>query len=499
MVGAWRAAVLAAAALLATLPPLAAQQPSSETYDTLSLALDEALTRAARTGQEVRMAEAGVDAASSRLGAARSARFPQLSSSLVFTKTFASVFQGSGFEIPDSLKFEPNPDVPLEERLAYLEDKTPMAGLAGLGQLFSDMPFGQENAYLAGLTGSHVLYSGGRVSAGIRMAEAGLSAAEEQLHEDRAQVELDVTRAYYQAVLARELLDIAEAALDQADAFLEQERLRFGAGRASELDVLRAEVQASNLRPRLIEARNATDLTALDLKRLVDVPMDQPLRLTTSLELADGPSGPAPPTLPPDAVARARPAVVALERLVTVREQEARLARAAFLPTVALQMNYMRQAFPTQPLRVDADWRTDWTGSLVVDFPLFSGGRRDADLHAARAEAGTARLRLRQLQEAVELEYRQALGERERARSEIDARQRTVEMAARVHDLTVLRYERGLGTQIEVSEARIDLMSARTHLARALADYRIAEATVLRSLGGHEAARRLGSGNPGAP
>jgi outer membrane protein TolC len=500
MVGAWRAALLAATATLSTLPPLAAQAPgpapvARQQHDTLTLGLEDALTRATRSGQEVRIAETGIDAASSRLGAARAARLPQLSSSFAYTKTFASIFEGGGIELPDSLEFDPDPTGSLQDRVAYLEDRTPEAGLMGLGQLFSSMPFGQENVYVAGLTGSQVLYAGGRISAGIAMAEAGLAAAEEQLAEDRAQVELDVTRAYYRAVLSAELVDIAVAALEQAEDFLDEERLRFQAGRASELDVLRAEVDAANLRPSLIAARNGAELAELDLKRLVDVPMDQPLQLSTDLD-PSAPEGTPWTPPPPDLVARTRPAVVALERVLAMREGQVQMARAAFKPTVALQMSYARQAFPEGVFGLDTDWRADWTGGVVLQLPIFSGGQRGADVQTARAEANAARFRLRQLEELVELEYRQALAERERAHSEIDARRRTVEVARRVHELTVLRYERGLATQLEVASARVGLLTARTNLVQALADERIAEATVERALGGRQAATRLPGGAP---
>jgi len=48
-------------------------------------------------------------------------------------------------------------------------------------------------------------------------------------------------------------------------------------------------------------------------------------------------------------------------------------------------------------------------------------------------------------------------------------------VAQRVYDLTVLRYDRGLATQLEVSDARLSLLQARSNLAQAIADYHIAD------------------------
>ncbi len=480
---------------LALLVPglLAGQEPERVSSDTVELSLATALARADREGQEVRLARAQAQAASSRVGAARSALFPQVSGTFAYTKTFASVFETAGeFTLPDSLRFSPDPDAPLTERVSYLEDMTPMAAFGALGELFSDMPFGRENLYNAGLSGQQVLYAGGRVRAGIALAENAAEVAGYQLVEQRAEIAYQVEQAYWGAVLARAFAAIAAEAVDQAEEFLVQERLRLEAGRASELDVLRAEVELENLRPDLVQARNGADLAALNLKRLVDLPLDAPLELTTPLE--PGPE-PAPARDPaPAAVLGSRPAVAAAERGVVMREQQVRLARSAFLPAVSLQMSYMRQAYPPGMFDLDAPWRTDWTGTVAIQLPFFNGGQRFAELEAAQAEADQARLQLAQLREGVELEYRQALSERARARAQIEARRRTVEQAERVHGLTVLRYERGLATALEVSAARLGLSSARTNLAQALADYRLAEARVVRTLGGAETAARIRSG-----
>ncbi len=69
--------------------------------------------------------------------------------------------------------------------------------------------------------------------------------------------------------------------MQQAQRFLDDERVRLEAGAGSELDVLRADVAVENLRPQLVDAENSESITTLDLKRLVNVPIEQPLRLTT--------------------------------------------------------------------------------------------------------------------------------------------------------------------------------------------------------------------------
>lgn len=448
--------------------------------DTLRLSLEDALGLALGESQEVQLARSRVAAAEAQIGVARSLLYPQISANLGYTKTFASAFDsggGSAFSLPDSLRFEPNPDLPLEERVAYLEDRAPIAGLMGIGALFSDLPFGQENAYTATISGDQTIWSGGRTAAGLRIARSSRDAAAFTFSEETADLDLQVRTAYFQALLAEELEAISAAAVEQAEAFLAQEELRLEAGQASELEVLRAEVALENLRPQLIAARNAAELARLNLKRLTDIPASQPLDLTTPLD--EGVS------MTPDPVVSEfeRASIAAAESRVAIAEDNVTIVKGAYLPNVSLRMNYGKQAFPSDIFQLDNDWRTDWTATLNVSVPVFNGFRRRAEVAEARVQLDQARLQVAQLREAVQLEYEQARGERERARADIDARERTVEQAQRVHDLTVLRYEQGLATQLEVTDARLALLQARTNLAQAITDYRIADAGVARAIG----------------
>lgn len=473
---------LAAVILLAPGSAVVGQKRGPQ--DTLVLTLSEAVARSGSTSEEVRLAQSQVDLAEAQIRNVRSNIFPQISGNLGYTRTFESQFNtGGGFTLPDSLRFEPDTTASLQDRIRYLERHAPTAGLGGFGSLFSDLPFGRENAYSATLDASQAIYSGGRFGAALRAARYFREATQFQLQEQLADIELSVRSAYHRALLAGELEVISEAAVEQADKFLEQERLRERSGSASELDVLRAEVASANLRPQLVQARNAAELALLELRRLINVPANQPVKLATALELPD-PSRLKQERVDSLTLLENRAVVEAGEREVRMRELAVRMARSSFLPSVSLRMNYGRFLFPAQPFEFAGNqWRSDWTASVQVDLPIFDGLRRQAEVDQAQIELRQSQLTLAQLKEGVRVQYEQAAGERRRAAADIAARQQTVNQAQRVHDLTVLRYERGLATQLEVSDARLALLQARTNLAQALTDFYIAEATVRRTLG----------------
>lgn len=458
------------------------------------LSLAEAVVRAVDGSQEVRVARSQVDFAAASVRQARADLFPQVSANVNYTRTFEAPIRIGGGAIADSLRFQPDPTGSIEDRLRYLERNAPNAGLQGIGTLFSNFPIGQDHAYTATLTGSQTLFSPD-LSGAVRIAGHARRVAELGVTEAEAEIELQVRTAYITAVLARELEGISVAAVDQARAFLADEQLRERAGTASELEVLRASVELANLEPQLVAAQNAADLAERELKRLIDLPMDEPVTLTTALveptaaDLDDA-------EIPAIVVEGRRAAIESAERQVRIREAQLSMERAAFLPTLRLRMNYGTVVFPDGAFNLRGqDWLTDWNMTIGLEVPIFSGFRRVAKVAAASAQLDQAELGLVQLRENVQLQFQQARSERTRARATIGARKQTVAQAERVHDLTALRYDRGLATQLEVSDARLALLQARTNLAQALADFQIADAAVVRAAGGRAAASLL----PAAP
>ena len=465
-----------------------AQQTAPTVGDSLPLTLEQAIDRATSQSQEVRLARSQVSLAEAQVRATKSGLFPQLSAQLNYVRTFESPFSidpGPARVIPDSERFEPDPTRSTEERIRYLEQRAPFApnAVAGdAGSFLANLPFGRPNAYTATLNGTQAVYGGGRLGAGLRIASQYLQAARLDLREQSAQIELDVRSAYYRARLARELAIISQEAVEQAARFLNVEKLRRDAGTGSELDVLRAEVALANLQPSLTDATNAAEVATLDLKRLIDVPLAQPVALVTSLDVSTILTTSDSAVASTELLAH-RASIEAEERQVRIREEQVRVARSGYLPSINLNAAYGKQLLPATVFGFNEPWRTDFTAGVSVSVPLFNGNRTRAEVAQAQVQLEQGRLRLGQLRENVQLEYERARGERERSRVSIQARQSTVQQAQRVYDLTVLRYEQGLASQLEVSDARLSLLQSRTNLAQAVADFQIANARVSRALG----------------
>jgi outer membrane protein TolC len=465
---------------LALLPAaLAAQEPARPP---VRLSLEEAIHRALESGNEVRIAEAAVKQAEGQVTSAWSTALPELRASLTYTRTFASVFS-SASQVPILAPFSPDTTAPLASRIRYLEQEYPNSVVRGIGGLFSNLPFGRQNTYVAALTFSQTLFQGGKVGAGIRGAHAYEQAARAQLEETRRDVTYRVKQAYLNALYAQRIVAITEASQVLVNDQLHRVTLNHQVGSSADYDLLRAQVEAANQEPLVIAARNGRDITLLEVRRLVDVPADQPVELVSPLPSTTD-SLPRVDFASVDLDAAGRAALVAAEAGVEFRRQAVHVYHGDYYPSLKLSSSYGGQAFPagTLPSGV-SDFRKDWSASLTLSMPLFDGLRTRGAVQQAQAELARAEAQLAQTRAGVEIEIEQARAEIVRAQALVAARHETVGQAGRAQHLATVRFSNGIATAIEVSDARLALEQASVNEAQATRDYLLAIAALERALG----------------
>jgi outer membrane protein TolC len=516
--------VLSLAAPLGAQTPAAAPARPASAARAASLSLDDALRLAEDASESVAIARAGVTRSRGQVLQARSARLPQVSGNLSYTRTLASQFQGiGGGASPDttggaggppagcptgSAPFNLNPGLPIEQRVDSLEQRlrcagqgaNPFAGLANIGG------FGSENTWRYGITASQSVFNGGSLNAQNRIADAGRRVAEIALQQQRAQLALDVTQAYFDAGLANQLVDIAEATLNQAETTLRQTQLARQVGNQPEFDLLRAQVSRDNLRPVVIGRRAERDIAFLRLKQLLDLPPDQAVTLTTPLDEArEVPVArfASNENLLGDTSTLLRAPVRQAAEAVRVQEEQRRIARAAGLPSIGLSFSYGRVAFPENLLPALDGFRTNASVAAGLSVPIFTGGRLRGERLVAEANLIEAQAQLRQVREAASLDTRTALEQLEAARAAFAASAGTVEQARRAYNIAEIRYREGISTQIEVADSRILLQQAEANRAQAARDLAVSRVRLALlpdlpfSLGGAQRAPAGGAGQGG--
>jgi outer membrane protein TolC len=280
------------------------------------------------------------------------------------------------------------------------------------------------------------------------------------------------------------------------------------AGRAARYDVLRARVERANLEPAAIQARNDRELALLELKRLVNVPPDRPLQLTSTIDEQAVPALLASLTSGDTSAAPTgeRPSVRAAELTAQARRIGIATARADLLPTISVFVQEGYQAFPpsgfpTRAGRVEAvpcpagstagrvctqqngGFFEDRLVGVTMSWPLFDGLRTKANIDLAKAQARIAEVQLQQQREAAATEVARARAGAARSKALFEAQRQNAAEAGEAFRLATLRFTRGLSTQLEASDAQLALLTAQTNEARAVYDLYLASAELARALG----------------
>jgi outer membrane protein TolC len=479
---------LPAFALLLGICGTGARAQATRNSTARSLSLDDALRTAEAASEDVAIAEAGVERAHGQQYQARSQFLPQISGSASYTRTLRSQFQrlaGSSDTTtgpPDCSTFESRVDTtaPLPQRIRLLENSLGCASGGTSFGSFQSVGFGAANQYNLGLSVSQNIFTGGRITAQVRQARAARTGAEITLTSARAQVMLDVAQAYYDAVLADRLLNIAEATLAQAETTLSQTRLAKQVGNQPEFELLRARVTRDNQLPVVIQQRSARDLAYLNLKRLLKLPLDERLDLTTTLEDTTTSPGTRLAALlssTSDTSAAERSPVRQAFQNVLAQRSAVDVARAERLPSITLSSAFGRVAFPTGFPSWD-QFLTNWTVSASLQLPIFLGGAIKGDKMIAEANEREAEARLRQTTQLAAVDTRNAIAQLRAAEAQYAASSGTEDQASRAYDIAQLRYREGISTQTELSASRIQLQQARANRAQATRDLQVARLRV---------------------
>jgi outer membrane protein len=437
--------------------PVRAQQPAiggGRGAATVQLSLDDALRIAQSQSQTIELARAGVVRATGQQYQARSQYFPQLNATAAYSRTLQSQFAGFASS-------------------ATKTDTTKSSTGGGID--FTKTSFGATDQWTAGLNFSQNVFTGGRIAAQNQAAAAQVRSANIEVGAQRAQASLDVTSAYYDAVLADQLVTIADSSVAETDAVLAQTRVSKQVGNASEYELLRAQVTHDNQLPVAIQARANRQVAYLRLKQLLNMPLDDPLQLTTGIEGADGPTLPAIATnVATDTAVSSRAPMRQVEEAVRAQEAQVRVARAGRIPSLAIVSNYQRLYFPSTVFPSLGAGVNNWTVGLSTNFPILDGGRIKGDLLIAQSGLQQARAQREQTRQFAGLDTRVSLNALQEAQATWDASRGTADQAQRAYAIDQVRYREGISTQTDLAQSRLLLEQALANRAQAARNLAVA-------------------------
>jgi outer membrane protein len=306
-----------------------------------------------------------------------------------------------------------------------------------------------------------------------RNAEADAERARSKL------VDLDlaygVSRAYYDLVAAREIVNVYEQAVAQRQEHLHDAEVKSKAGLKPEIDVYTAKSELARAELDLVDARNAAATTKIRLDNTMGLGSGAP-----DYELADTLTRePVPDSFDPflQAAMSDRPDLRMLQDDARAAEAEVRQYHSDYFPSVSAAVGVDVRGQDTDPAR-------NGYAGLVIQWPIFNGFLTDHEVAEAKLKLDEVRHSTDDLRQQVYLQVKSAFLDWHAADKRIVKAEQTLDASRVELKLAQERYQTGLGNIIELTDAQRRYTADGAAAIKALADSSIAKAALLRAVGG---------------
>jgi len=387
----------------------------------LELTLDNAVKMALETNPTGKMAFYDFEAAKGALTAARSYRWP----TVTYNNTSLSSWAGT--------------------RSNYLNYYDP-----------NFTTFKYSNT----LTLNWTLWAGNKIESQVSQAKLNLDSSKWGVDLAKQQLKYSATSAYFTLMGARDLVKLDEESVDRLEQYLRDVRLQFDVGVVAKVDVLRSEVSLAQAQQDLITARAAFDVAMANLNTIIGQPLSTELVVQGDLS-TDIYQDPLSKCM--DKALRQRPEISQYTDAAKSAQEAITIARAGYLPTVSavFQPGWYDNTFP-------GGNNYNWTAYLSTSWTIMDSGLTAGNLKAAIERYHKAQEQLRQTVDNVRLDVQSTYLSLKSSEQSIETSKSAVGLAEEDYKIKVIRYQAGVGTNLDVLDSQVALTTAKNNYLKAI-------------------------------
>lgn len=330
------------------------------------------------------------------------------------------------------------------------------------------------------------LFTGFKLQKNNEMAKLNASATREELTKDQSDLVLNVITAYWNLYRAIKVEEVIRQSVEQMSEHLKDVNNLSQQGMATDADVMKVQVQLSDVKVKQIEARNAIRLTSMALNSLIRNsletkvnPIDTPAISQISAGSLINENLPKLQTL----ACERRPELKSMQLRRNMNSAGVSAAKGGWYPQVFLAANY-DYARPNQRIIPPKD-QWDGTWDIGVNFQWniwdwYATGYQTAQAEAVlrQSEAG-----IEQLNDAVSLDVAQQYYNAQTAREKVDVASGGMEQAQESYRITSEKYKNGITSDTELLDAEIALLQAKLTRTQAIVDCTLAFARLKKAVG----------------
>lgn len=329
---------------------------------------------------------------------------------------------------------------------------------------------GRVDNYAVAFEAGQLLYAGGSVDAALKAARHYRNRATAGVTGTLQRIARDVRLAFYDVLLAEEYVDVQQAAVEQLESLARDAESRRKAETLSEFESLSVQVRLANERPLLIDARKRLEWARNRLRKLA--------WLDEGAYTLDGALDFKPVDVDParalEVAFRERPDAEGLRQQIKLWEADVRAEQGRYLPRLSARAAYKGNNPPAGEAR--DEWAWGWEAGLALNWNWLDGGLRRSRVREKALEREKTLTDLDERYRQIELDVRDAVLELRRSAETVLAGERNADLAARGLAIARTRFDAGLATYLDVTEANLALRRARLTHSTALRDHLAARA-----------------------
>ena len=336
-----------------------------------------------------------------------------------------------------------------------------------------------SNTWNAGLQVAIPLYAPAVYKA-MSLSESDLQLALEKSRGSKIDLINQVTKAYYQLMLAQDSYDVLMENYRLAEANFDIVNKMFEQGRVSEYDKINAEVQKNNAWPSVVSGKNGVELAQLQLKVLMGVTADVKFVIADNLKNYENEMAKA---LNTEIDLSNNSSLKQIDMQGELLHKQHKMLNTSFQPTLALVGNYQYQSISNTNWNIAKyNWSDAATVTLSLSIPLYKAGNftsiktnKIQQQQLAETRINTERMLGMQAQSYIDNMTASA--------EQLQSNKAAVELAEKGVEISQKRYDVGKGTILELTNSQVSLTNTRLSYNNTIFDYLVAKSDLNKILG----------------
>jgi outer membrane protein TolC len=371
------------------------------------------------------------------------------------------------------------PSLKLSARYTRLSKVDPFIITTPLGS-FPIAPGIYDN-YATQLSLTQSLFTGFRILGNINLNEELSNATNEEYNKDKSDLLFNIKNSYWNVFKAQQFKKVMDETVEQMKAHLQDAKNLEKAGLLTKNDVLKIEVQYSNILYQQIDAENAVKLSIVALNNTLGIPLETQTEITSTANLSEYQTDELSKLI--SAAIEKRPEVKAADSRIKASEAGVTLAQSSWYPQVSLYGNYYYSKPNQRILPSRNQFDATWDAGVMLNMNIWDWLTTKHQTDQAEAQLEQAKDGFGMIKDGITLEVTQNYLSVNQAKRKIDIAKLNVEQAEENLRVTSEKFKNGYSTSSELIDAETALISAKTNYTTSVVDFELAKAKLEKSIG----------------